>query len=110
APDAGPLARWLDEAAVRQELPRRSPAAHKGSAGHLLVVAGSAGKTGAALLAARAALRAGAGLVTVASTAAGQTALDAKVVEAMSARYAEGDDADGASFDVIARLAAPMRA
>ena len=40
-------------------LPVRAPERHKGSAGHLLVVAGSAGKTGAALLAARAALRAG---------------------------------------------------
>jgi NAD(P)H-hydrate epimerase len=45
----------------------RQPDAHKGSFGHLLVVAGSVGKTGAALMAAHAALRTGAGLVTVAS-------------------------------------------
>src|SRR5207247_1765146 len=41
--------------------------AHKGSFGHVLILAGSVGKTGAAALAARAALRAGAGLATVAT-------------------------------------------
>ena len=45
----------------------RQPDAHKGSYGHVLIVAGSVGKTGAAALAAKAALRAGAGLVTVAT-------------------------------------------
>ncbi len=39
---------------------------HKGTYGHVLVVAGSTGKTGAAVLSSRAALRAGAGLVTLA--------------------------------------------
>jgi hydroxyethylthiazole kinase-like uncharacterized protein yjeF len=48
-------------------LPPRSPAAHKGDFGHLLVIAGSLGKTGAAALCASAALRMGAGLVTVAT-------------------------------------------
>jgi NAD(P)H-hydrate epimerase len=71
-------------------LPRRRASAHKGSAGHLLVVAGAPGKTGAAVLVGEAALRAGAGLVTLASTAPGQAALDAKVVELMTARYAIG--------------------
>lgn len=47
-------------------LPRRRADAHKGMFGHVLIVAGSRGKTGAALMAARAALRSGAGLVTVA--------------------------------------------
>ena len=45
----------------------RSADAHKGSFGHLLLVAGSIGKTGAAALAGQAALRAGAGLVTIAT-------------------------------------------
>ncbi len=41
--------------------------AHKGNYGHVLILAGSVGKTGAAALAAKAALRAGAGLATVAT-------------------------------------------
>lgn len=41
--------------------------AHKGNFGHVLILAGSIGKTGAAAMAAKAALRAGAGLVTVAT-------------------------------------------
>jgi len=45
----------------------REASGHKGSYGHVLVVAGSRGKTGAAALAGIAALRAGAGLVTVAT-------------------------------------------
>jgi len=45
----------------------RKPDSHKGSYGHVLILAGSVGKTGAAALAAKAALRAGAGLVTVAT-------------------------------------------
>ncbi len=48
-------------------LPRRSRAAYKNRHGHVLVVGGNHGMAGAALLAARAALRAGAGLVSVAT-------------------------------------------
>jgi NAD(P)H-hydrate epimerase len=47
-------------------LPRRPPDSHKGMFGHVLVVAGSRGMSGAAILAASAALRGGAGLVTLA--------------------------------------------
>ncbi len=90
-----PAARcWLlDAPGIAARIPRRSADAHKGSSGHLLVVAGSAGKTGAAFLVGTAALRSGAGLVTIASTAAGQSALDAKAIELMTARYTDGEDA-----------------
>jgi hydroxyethylthiazole kinase-like uncharacterized protein yjeF len=47
-------------------IPEREPDSHKGDYGHALVVAGSSGKAGACILAARAAVRAGAGLVTAA--------------------------------------------
>jgi NAD(P)H-hydrate epimerase len=85
--------RLLDRPGIAARVPRRSPDAHKGSSGHLLVVAGSAGKTGAAFLVGTAALRTGAGLVTIASTAAGQSALDAKAIELMTARYTDEEDA-----------------
>ncbi len=110
-PDAGPLCHWIDGPTLRGDLPVKGATAHKGTAGHLLVVAGSAGKTGAALLAGRAALRGGVGLVTLASTAAGQAALDAKVVEIMTAHYTETEDADPrASAGVLAALAVRMDA
>jgi NAD(P)H-hydrate epimerase len=108
---SGPACHWIDGAAVRAELPRHGATAHKGSAGHLLVVAGSQGKTGAALLAGRSALRAGAGLVTLATTGMGQMALDAKVVELMTARYTDGEDADPrTSASALGALAARMKA
>ncbi len=51
------------------KLLRREPNTHKGDYGHVLVVAGSVGKTGASALASLAALKAGAGLVTLAAPA-----------------------------------------
>ena len=48
-------------------MPPRPAFSHKGSYGRVLVVAGSTGMTGAAALASKAALRAGAGLVTLAT-------------------------------------------
>jgi len=59
--------RWSESAEFRSFSGRRKPAGHKGDYGHALVVAGSVGKTGAAVLSSWAALRAGAGLVTVAT-------------------------------------------
>jgi hydroxyethylthiazole kinase-like uncharacterized protein yjeF len=106
----GPLCHWLDEPTVAALLPRRTPADHKGIAGHLLAIAGSVGKTGAGLLCARAGLRAGAGLVTIATTAAAQAAFDAKVVAEMTTCYAQGDDADANSFADLAAQAAHMKA
>jgi hydroxyethylthiazole kinase-like uncharacterized protein yjeF len=58
---------WLvEDGDAARAFPPRQPASHKGSYGHLLLVAGGVGKTGAAVLAGMAALRSGAGLVTVA--------------------------------------------
>jgi len=65
-------------------LPERSHFAHKGTFGHLLVVAGSSGKTGAAALAGNASVRSGCGLVTVATPAAVHDIIEVKLTEAMS--------------------------
>jgi len=46
-------------------IPKRNRYSHKGDYGHVLIIAGSRGKTGAALMAARACLKTGAGLVTI---------------------------------------------
>ncbi len=59
----------LTEGGVRATLPRRDASSHKGTFGHVLVIAGSPGKTGAAAMTCAAALRGGAGLVTLAARA-----------------------------------------
>ena len=64
-------------------LPRRKPTAHKGDAGRVLVVGGSAGMTGAIVLAASAALRAGAGYVTCAVPESVDEEVAASLIEAV---------------------------
>jgi len=64
---AAPSVYLLEEADARDRIPERRPDSHKGTYGHALVVAGSFGKSGAAALAAKGALRSGAGLVSIAS-------------------------------------------
>jgi ADP-dependent NAD(P)H-hydrate dehydratase / NAD(P)H-hydrate epimerase len=95
----GVTLRLLEEGDVAPLLPQRPASGHKGTFGHLLTVAGSAGKTGAALLAGLAALRAGVGLSTVASTAAGQRALDAKTREVMTERLCDDDEPSSVDWD-----------
>jgi hydroxyethylthiazole kinase-like uncharacterized protein yjeF len=58
---------WIEPAEFRALPLARDPIANKGTYGHALIVAGSLGKSGAAILAAHGALRSGAGLVTVAT-------------------------------------------
>ncbi|WP_026305350.1 NAD(P)H-hydrate dehydratase [Thioalkalivibrio sp. ALJ9] len=62
-----PRARHLGPEDWQDRLPARRPGAHKGNAGHVLVVGGAPGFSGAARLTALAALRAGAGRVTLAT-------------------------------------------
>lgn len=74
---------WTPSAAARR-LPARPLEGHKGTFGHVLVVAGAVGTTGAACLAADGALHGGAGLVTVAIARAAQPVVAAKLTEAMT--------------------------
>jgi NAD(P)H-hydrate epimerase len=64
---SGPACELIDEEWALAQLPPRPRNAHKNDFGHVLVVAGSAGKSGAAALVCEAALRSGAGLVTLAA-------------------------------------------
>ncbi|MCI4354659.1 MAG: NAD(P)H-hydrate dehydratase [Thermoplasmata archaeon] len=82
--EAGSRLGWIEPADVAALYPVRGPATHKGSYGHLLIIAGSVGKTGAAVLAATAALRSGVGLVTVATPAAAQPTVAQGRPEAMT--------------------------
>lgn len=76
-------AQTIDALWVSQMLPERLRASHKGDNGSVLIVAGSANMPGAASLAARAAYRAGAGLVTVAGIPAVCQAVASHVPEAI---------------------------
>jgi ADP-dependent NAD(P)H-hydrate dehydratase / NAD(P)H-hydrate epimerase len=66
---SGPTLFLADAGDAAQAYPPRPPSAHKGTFGHVLVVAGAVGRTGAAILAGTGALVSGAGLVSVATPA-----------------------------------------
>lgn len=88
-----PAALLQSEADLRVLEPR-SRNAHKGSFGHVLIVGGNNGMAGAALLAGRAALRSGAGLVSLATRAAHSAALTAAQPELMVHGVEALDDVD----------------
>lgn len=69
---------------IRRILKPRSQDTHKGTYGHLFILAGSPGKTGAATLAAQGALRAGTGLVTVGIPRSLNPIMAQKLTEAMT--------------------------
>jgi len=82
--EVGPRSELLEEGEIGRLVPEREPDSHKGTYGHLLAVAGSRGKTGAAILACRAAMRAGAGLVTLAAARSLNDIFAASLVEVMT--------------------------
>jgi len=73
----------LDRFSIRSLIRHRKKFNHKGDFGHSLIVAGSLGKIGANILATRAALRTGSGLVTSLTPQCGYTAIQSSVPEAM---------------------------
>jgi NAD(P)H-hydrate epimerase len=76
---------WMTEGEdIALMLPTRSPDAHKGRFGHLLIVAGSRGRGGAVAMAAKSAVVVGSGLVTMAVPEPVVAVVDAACLEAMS--------------------------
>ena len=87
-------------------LQKRDPDANKGDYGHVAIVAGSRGMCGAPALVARAAQRAGAGLVTVLSPQSAQTIIAGKLDEQMTLPLPEEDGAASeVAFEQIAAFA-----
>ncbi len=86
-----PRGRFLERADLRHLIRARPLDAHKGMYGHPLVIAGSRGKSGAVLLASRAALRTGAGLVTAAVPESIQPIVAAGQAELMTEPIADRD-------------------
>lgn len=66
------------------QLPRRNPEAHKGDFGHVFIAGGAEGMTGAVTMAGLAALRSGAGLVTLGVPRSLHPLLEAKTLEVMT--------------------------
>jgi NAD(P)H-hydrate epimerase len=86
-----PHGRFFDAAEARKHLRPRPYNSHKGSYGHALIIAGSRGKSGAAILASRGALRMGAGLVTAAIPEAIGAIVAAGQAELMTEPIADRD-------------------
>jgi NAD(P)H-hydrate epimerase len=106
--DDEPVANLLEPADVTQLLPEPSDDSDKRRRGVVAIVAGSADMSGAAMLVARGALAAGAGLVTVATTPLARRLVAPNVPEAMTLEL-PADDPD-AAFGRIAALCEPADA
>ncbi len=88
--DAGIKIEALDERIVKSMLSIRPPDFHKGDAGRVFIVGGSPGMTGAPCLAGHAAVRMGAGLITVVVPSSLRPVVEAKLMEVMSIGIEDG--------------------
>lgn len=95
-------AELVEASDVRAVISKRPIDTHKYRAGHVALAAGSPGKVGAALLAARGALRGGAGAATIVTWPEAASALEARVLEVMVTRLLDLDrDALVGSIDAV---------
>jgi ADP-dependent NAD(P)H-hydrate dehydratase / NAD(P)H-hydrate epimerase len=86
------------------EVPARISDSNKGTYGKVLIIGGSRGKTGAAAMAGQAALRAGAGLVTVATAESVLPIIATSMLELMTAALAETPEGTIANQSIAALL------
>jgi NAD(P)H-hydrate epimerase len=94
----------LEKRDVSLLIPERRRYSHKGDYGHILIIAGSRGKTGAAFMCARACLRAGAGLVTIGVPESLMNIFQARVTEEMTLSLPDRGDGtllSGASKKIL---------
>ena len=101
----------LTARAAQQGLPSRPAGAHKGDAGRVLILAGSGGMSGAAVLSGLGAIRGGAGLVTIATPSSQQPVIASALAEAMTLPLTETADgrlsaADGCAVESLLSAAA----
>lgn len=110
--EIAPSGRMFEASDATPLLKPRADNSHKGTYGHTLIVAGSRGKSGAAILAARGALRMGAGLVTAAIPQSIAAIVAAGQPELMTAPMAdrEGHFAGAPAIDELRPLVAVMNA
>jgi hydroxyethylthiazole kinase-like uncharacterized protein yjeF len=87
-----PAAEWLLPGEAGLHLPARPREGHKGTFGHIWIVAGSPGYTGAAVLAGLGALRSGVGLATVASPRGGRDLIASALPELVTLALPEDPD------------------
>jgi NAD(P)H-hydrate epimerase len=107
----GPWVDLLTRASMRELIPPRMPDSNKGDYGRVLIVAGSRGKSGAAHLAGVAALRSGAGLVTIATAASCQAVVAGMAPEYMTEALDETPDGlDPEEVDRVLEMARDVMA
>lgn len=107
-----PLLEMTGNTMVAPLFPPRNPESHKGSYGHLLVIAGSVGKTGAAALASNAAVACGTGLVTTGVPESLNSTMEPQVTEPMTYPLPETEKGflSETAMDIILELTADRTA